>query len=114
MSTDSITRTIIASHKNDIKTTQIIRETLPPLEHENEIRLKIEKVGLSANNKFYIDSGEEQPFNFFKAWPITKEDKEGDEKNDLVNVPAWGVGTVVASKHPGVPVGQQLRGDSFT
>jgi len=49
-------RVMLVSLRASPEETQVIRDELPPLEPE-EIRLKVDKVGVSANNRFYAQAG---------------------------------------------------------
>ena len=59
------------------------QETLHIISQENEddaakkegVTLSIDKVGLSANNKFYMQFGENPSFKFFQCYPINDKAK---------------------------------------
>jgi hypothetical protein len=99
----SAQRTMIATVRDDMKETVILRDELPPLERD-EIRLRVDKVGLSANNLFYAQMGNAPFLKFFAVYPV------GDEHEELANVPAWGVATVIESSNPEFSPGDQFRG----
>jgi hypothetical protein len=101
--TGTVVRTMIATKRDCLKETVVLSDELPALE-EGEIRLQVDKVGLSANNLFYAQMGEAPFLKFFAVYPLTEEHKA------LANVPAWGVGTVIASANPDFLVGEQFRG----
>jgi NADPH:quinone reductase-like Zn-dependent oxidoreductase len=102
MSTTATSTTVIAREKENREKTKVIHPGVSNTLAENEIRLRVDKLGLTANNKFYMDFGEQPSFHFNAAYPT------GDET--LVNIPAWGLATVIESNVPDVPVGQTYRG----
>lgn len=101
--TGSATRIMIATQRDAIEETVVLRDELPPLE-QDEIRLRVDKVGLSANNLFYAQMGEAPFLKFFAVYPL------GDEHKALANVPAWGVATIIESANTDFSVGEQFRG----
>jgi hypothetical protein len=76
--------------------------------------LRINKIGLSANNKFYLAFGRNPSFHFFSAYPIPDTasvvEKDAPPLTSLVHPPAWGLATVVESTIPQVPVGTLYQG----
>ena len=99
----SASRIMIASRRKDLEETVVLRDEIAPLEAD-EIRMRVDKVGLSANNLFYAQMGEAPFLKFFAVYPL------GEEYKELAIVPAWGVATVVESANPEIAVGQQFRG----
>lgn len=100
--TGPVDRLMIASRRDKKARTVVVRDTLPALA-PGEIRLSVEKVGLSTNNLFYAQMGDVPGLRFFAVYPIAADD-------GLANVPAWGLGRVVATRHPEFAVGQRFRG----
>ena len=96
-------RVMVATRRDDLKATVVLHDELAPLQ-AGEIRLRVDKVGLSANNLFYAQMGEAPFLKFFAVYPL------GEEHKDLANVPAWGVATVVESDNPDFSPGEQFRG----
>lgn len=94
---------MIASVRKDITKTTVLRDELPALEPD-EIRLRVDKVGLSANNLFYAQMGDAPFLKFFSVYPL------GAEHKELANLPAWGVGTVIESANPAFAEGEQYTG----
>ncbi len=94
---------MVATRRDDLKATVVLRDELAPLQ-AGEIRLRVDKVGLSANNLFYAQMGEAPFLKFFAVYPL------GEEHKDLANVPAWGVATVIESNNPDFSPGEQFRG----
>lgn len=93
---------MVASRRDRKRETVVLRDRLPPLS-EGEIRMSVDKVGLSTNNVFYAQMGSAPFLKFFSVYPI-----RGHE--GVVNVPAWGIGTVIASANPDFAVGERFRG----
>lgn len=96
-------RVMLASVRKDLTQPFIIRDELPDLV-EGEIRLRVDKVGLSANNLFYAQMGEAPFLKFFSVYPLVRDYKH------LANVPAWGVATIIESKNKDFAEGEQYRG----
>jgi hypothetical protein len=96
-------RIMIATLRDDIKKTVILRDELPALEPD-EIRLSIDKVGLTANNLFYAQMGEAPFLKFFAVYPLEEKHKH------LAILPAWGVATIIESKNSDFAVGEKYRG----
>jgi len=96
-------RITIATLREDFTQTVVLRDELPALE-QDEIRLRVDKVGLSANNLFYAQMGEAPFLKFFAVYPLD------EQYGHLANMPAWGVATIIASKNPEFAVGERFRG----
>jgi len=94
---------MLASRRETLEDTVVLEDELPPLAPD-EIRMRVDKVGLSSNNLFYAQMGEAPFLKFFAVYPL------GEAHKDLAIVPAWGVGTVVESANPDFPVGERYRG----
>jgi hypothetical protein len=81
------------------------------------VRLNIDRVGLSANNKFYLGFGDKPPFSFFQAYPVSSQATVVNKTNNgkkittenLVHPPGWGIATVTESSHAEIPVGAKFR-----
>lgn len=95
-------RVMVATLRKNKAETVVLHDELPALS-EGEIRMRVDKVGLSANNMFYAQMGEAPFLKFFGVYPVP-------ERKDLANVPAWGSATIIASKNPDFAVGEQYRG----
>ena len=96
-------RVMVATVRDDIKETVVLRDELPALQ-QGEIRLRVDKVGLTANNLFYAQMGEAPFLKFFAVYPLEEQHKH------LANVPAWGLATVIESANSDFAVGEQFRG----
>lgn len=94
---------MIATRRKALEETVVLQDELAALQ-PGEIRLRVDKVGLSANNLFYAQMGEAPFLKFFAVYPL------GEEHKDLANVPAWGVATVTESANPEFSPGEQFRG----
>lgn len=95
-------RVTIATRRDRKSETCVLDDTLPAL-REGEVRLRVDKVGLSANNVFYAQMAEAPLLKFASAYPVAG-------RPELMHVPAWGIGTVTASANPDVAVGRRFRG----
>ncbi|MFT5314065.1 MAG: hypothetical protein ACI8Z9_002564 [Paraglaciecola sp.] len=87
-------------NKNDISQTKVTKLRLDSAKlNDQQVILKIDTFGFSANNITYALMGEKMAYwGFFAA-----DDGWG-------KVPVWGFATVVASKHPDVQVGEKVFG----
>ena len=99
-----ISCTVIAREKDDREKLHVIHQSLSPLE-DGQVRLRVDLLGLSANNKFYVDS----------AFPLeVPHHQDGGNVAQplppLVAVPAGGLATVVESKVPETKAGPKFRG----
>ncbi|MEX0644464.1 MAG: DUF2855 family protein, partial [Parvularculaceae bacterium] len=84
--------------KDELSTSRFVKREAGAL-LPDEVLLKVERFGLTANNITYGVVGDKFGYwNFFPAgegWGI---------------IPAWGIGEVVESKHPDVKKGERLYG----
>jgi len=69
---------------------------------EGEVLVRVEKFGFSANNVTYAVLGKSPIINYFDFFP-------GAEPG-WGKVPVWGMGAIVASRHPELPVGERMYG----
>ena len=95
-------RIMVATRRKKIKETVVLQDQLPAL-GENEIRMSVDKVGLSTNNVFYAQMGNAPFLKFFSVYPL-------QDHKELANVPAWGLGRVIESNHPEFEVGERFWG----
>jgi len=98
----TVERIMVTTLRKDKAETVVLHDTLPALERD-EIRMRVDRVGLSANNMFYAQMGEAPFLKFFAVYPVP-------QRPELANVPAWGVATIVESNHRDFAVGEQYRG----
>ncbi|MBU6233481.1 MAG: DUF2855 family protein [Acidobacteria bacterium] len=67
---------------------------------EGQVRFRVDRFGITANNITYGVFGDAMRYwNFFPASDTTRG-----------RLPVWGFGTVIESRHSGVPVGQRAYG----
>jgi len=69
---------------------------------DGELLMRIEKFGFSANNVTYAVLGKSPIVNYFDFFPT------GDP--DWGRVPVWGMGTIAASRHATLAVGERMYG----
>ncbi|MCP4841755.1 MAG: DUF2855 family protein [Halieaceae bacterium] len=100
---NSAKRVTISSRRKHLAETVVLRDELPPLQG-GDIRMRVDRVGLSANNLFYAQMGDAPFLKFFSVYPLAEEHKE------LANVPAWGIATVIESANRDFTVGERFRG----
>ncbi|ARN75722.1 DUF2855 family protein [Oceanicoccus sagamiensis] len=98
-----IKRVMLATDRKNLEKTTLLTDELPALA-DNEIRLSVDKVGLSANNHFYLQMGNAPFLKFFSVYPLN------DQYKHLANMPAWGVATIIESANPEFSVGERFRG----
>lgn len=84
--------------RNDLRKTRIVEREAPALE-EGEIRLAIDKFGLTANNVTYALTGD--LIGYWKFYPAEAE---------WGKVPVWGFADVIESRCPEIAVGERLWG----
>ena len=70
---------------------------------EGEVRVRIEKFALTANNITYAAFGD--AMNYWSFFPVSAQDAPVWGR-----IPVWGFGVVMQSLHPGVAVGERLYG----
>lgn len=100
---NSAKRVTISSRRKHLAETVVLRDELSPLQ-DGDIRMRVDRVGLSANNLFYAQMGDAPFLKFFSVYPLAEEHKE------LANVPAWGIATVIESANRDFTVGERFRG----
>ncbi|KIK71508.1 hypothetical protein GYMLUDRAFT_66712 [Collybiopsis luxurians FD-317 M1] len=114
-------RPSVASSKSRPKSV-LVSSSVPSqgkLERGN-IVLKVDKFGWSANNVTYQALGEHPHFRYYDFHPVPPNSSVDSGSSVSVSgsvssqthglVPVWGFGTVVASAHPKVSVGERLYG----
>lgn len=84
--------------RDDLSNTDLVQRSTPDIS-EAQLLLKIDRVGMTANNVTYAQTGDAmQYWNFFPA-------AEGWGR-----VPLWGFADVVASRVPGIELGARVYG----
>src|SRR6516164_5627274 len=87
--------------KNDLKQCRVIETRLPGTDAlpAEALLVKVDRFAFTANNITYAMLGDQM--KYWQLFPAPK---------DFGNIPVWGFGEVIASKHPGVAVGERLFG----
>jgi hypothetical protein len=88
--------------KDQLSTTEVRRSEDVPL-NTGEVRVRIDKFALTANNITYAAFGD--AMNYWAFFPVSPPDGA-----QLGRIPVWGFGSVVESQHPDVNVGEKLYG----
>lgn len=90
------------TRRDDFTKTRLAEADASPL-LEGEVRVRVDRFGLSANNITYCVVGDE--LGYWQFFPPIGDDTEG-----WGVMPVWGYGDVSESKTPDVPVGERLFG----
>ena len=87
--------------RNDLQQCKIIETQLPDAATlpDEALLIKIDRFAFTANNITYAAVGER--LKYWELFPAPQ---------DFGNIPVWGFGEVIASRHPGVNVGERLFG----
>src|SRR5882757_9146916 len=87
--------------RNDLQQCKIIETQLPDAGSlpDEALLVKVTRFALTANNITYAVLGDQ--LKYWQLFPAPK---------DFGNIPVWGFGEVIASKHPNVAVGERLFG----
>jgi hypothetical protein len=87
--------------RNDLQRCKVIETQLPEADSlpDEALLVKVTRFALTANNITYAVLGDH-----LKYWSLFP------APDGFGNVPVWGFGEVIASKHPGVAVGETLFG----
>jgi hypothetical protein len=96
---NSSTQFIVA--RDDLKQSKFIETALPESKDlpEEAVLVKVERFAFTANNITYALAG-----NQLKYWHLFP------APQGFGNIPVWGFGDVIASKHPNIPEGERLFG----
>lgn len=87
--------------RNDLKQCRVVETHLadPDELPAEALLVKVDRFAFTANNITYAMLGEE--LKYWQLFPVQK---------DFGNIPVWGLGEVIASKHPAVCEGERLFG----
>src|SRR5258707_2836466 len=87
--------------RNDLQQCKVIETRLPAAAAlpDEALLVKVTRFALTANNITYAVLGEQ--LKYWQLFPAPK---------DFGNIPVWGFGEVIASKHPGIAAGETLFG----
>jgi Protein of unknown function (DUF2855) len=87
--------------RDDLKQGKIVQTELPDASRlpDEQLVVKVDRFAFTANNITYAVLGDQ-----LKYWSLFP------APDGFGNIPVWGFGEVIASKHPMVPVGERLFG----
>src|SRR5215471_6577605 len=87
--------------RNDLQRTKLIETQLPDADAlpDEALLVKVQRFAFTANNITYAVLGDQ-----LKYWSLFP------APDGFGNIPVWGFGEVIASRHPTVPVGERLFG----
>jgi hypothetical protein len=87
--------------KNDFQRCKLVETRLPDAGTlpADTLLVKVDRFAFTANNITYATLGDQ--LKYWQLFPAPK---------DFGNIPVWGFGDVIASKHPGVADGERLFG----
>lgn len=87
--------------RNDLQQCKVIETQLPDASAlpDEALLVKVTSFAFTANNITYAVLGDQ--FKYWQLFPAPK---------DFGNIPVWGFGDVIASKHPAVAEGERLFG----
>ena len=87
--------------RDDLKQSRIVETELPDASRlpDEALLVKVDRFAFTANNITYAVLGDQ-----LKYWSLFP------APDGFGNIPVWGFGEVIASKHPAVPVGERLFG----
>jgi len=88
--------------RDNYRNTKIVESDSRPLA-DGEVRVAIDKYGLTANNVSYAVSGD--MIGYWKYYPVSSDDGVNWGK-----VPVWGMADIVESKCDGVEAGERIYG----
>ena len=98
------TTTELLVRKDHLATTSLRTTSNAPLP-EGQVRVSIDRFALTSSNITYAAMGDAMQYWQFFPVPDTEQDGSGWGR-----IPVWGFGTVQASRHPEVAVGERLYG----
>lgn len=99
MSTSTPVTTTLLVRQNQLADTTLRTAAAAPLE-EGQIRVQVDRFALTSNNITYAAMGD--MLHYWQFFP------SGEEGWGVI--PVWGFGTVQASRHADIPVGEHLYG----
>ena len=85
--------------KHDLQQCKFIETALPDVLPSGALLVKVDRFAFTANNITYATLGDEM--KYWQLFPAPR---------DFGNIPVWGFGEVMASKHPDVVEGERLFG----
>jgi hypothetical protein len=98
---DIMTATDFIVARDDFENCKTIATELPVADvlPQDALLVKVDRFAFTANNITYAVMGEE--LKYWQLFPAS---------HGFGNIPVWGFGEVIASKHPNIPVGERLFG----
>lgn len=94
--------TSLQVRRDQLATTRLVTAPAPAL-LDGQVRVRIERFALTANNITYGAFGD--AMQYWQFFPV-----EGEDAAQWGQIPVWGFGSVTESRHPDVPVGEHLYG----
>jgi len=96
-----MTSTDFVVARNDLEQCKLIETTLPDAAHlpADALLVKVERFAFTANNITYAVMGD--ALKYWQIFPAPQ---------GFGNIPVWGFGEVIASKHPDIAAGERLFG----
>jgi len=87
--------------RNDLQQCKFIETMLPDTAAlpDDALLVKIERFAFTANNITYAVLGDQ--LKYWQLFPAPE---------NFGNIPVWGFGGVIASRHPGIAIGERLFG----
>jgi hypothetical protein len=87
--------------RNDLQQCKFVETILPDAATlpEDALLVKIDRFAFTANNITYAVLGDQ--LKYWQLFPAPE---------NFGNIPVWGFGEVIASKHPGIAIGERLFG----
>jgi Protein of unknown function (DUF2855) len=85
--------------KHDLQQCKLIETALPDALPSDALLVKVDRFAFTANNITYATLGDEM--KYWQLFPARK---------DFGNIPVWGFGEVMASRHPDIAAGERLFG----
>jgi hypothetical protein len=87
--------------RNDLQDCKFIETQLPDAAAlpDETLLIKIDRFAFTANNITYAQLGDQ--LKYWQLFPAPE---------NFGNIPVWGFGEVIASRHPGVDIGERLFG----
>ena len=90
--------------RKDLLGTTTLRSAPAAVLADGQVRVGIDRFALTSNNITYAAMGE--AMQYWRFFPVAP----GDDGVQWGRIPVWGFGTVLASRHPDVAVGERLYG----
>src|SRR5579863_7101428 len=96
-----MTSTAFIVARNDFRECKFIETNLPDTDalSDEALLLKVDRFAFTANNITYATLGEQ--LKYWQLFPAPQ---------GFGNIPVWGFGEIIASRHPSIEVGERLFG----